>query len=361
MAARARLGRPVAAACAAACRCAELFLCPLRLLRVALLHSYQPKVGSIKSHGWYGSVSAACGHIKTTPCPSLFLFGCTRRLAAAISGGLERPCGGSGRRGHIHPFAPPAPTGARRAAHARPGPGRRLGQDSPCAAGLCHWHIPCYLAAAAGRRPKAEQGLSLTAAPTGAPTGATSARPWPRSGSPTVSPLAVPGCLGAPVSRRAESRPRGLHRGRLNTYWRRRVSTVDSVERSFTAGSGLSRTAGKLAAPLRGRHSGREPRVSRRGPRARDPGNALQARVRSRPRAGARNDGGEKDPRTRTVRRSRRSSPRTVGGRRGPRSPSAPSAIKASDALGRQRRRPETSPPGARLAAPLASPGPLVL
>ena len=107
------------------------------------------------------------------------------------------------------PLSPPAPTGARRAAHARPGPGRRLGQDSPCAAGLCHWHIPCYLAAAAGRRPKAEQGLSLTAAPTGAPTGATSARPGPRSGSPTVSRHAVPGCLGAPVSRRAESRPRG--------------------------------------------------------------------------------------------------------------------------------------------------------
>ena len=156
--------------------------------------------------------------------------------------------------------------------------------------------------------------------------------------------------------------------GRLNTasvggrtYWRRRVSTADSVERSLTAGSGLLRTAGKLAAPLRGWHSGREPRVSRRGPRARDPGNALQARVRSRPRAGARSDGGGKDPRTSTARRSRRSSPRTGGGRRGPRSPSAPSAIKASDALGRQRRRPETSPPGARLAAPLASPGPLVL
>ena len=156
--------------------------------------------------------------------------------------------------------------------------------------------------------------------------------------------------------------------GRLNTasvggrtYWRRRVSTVDSVERSFTAGSGLSRTAGKLAAPLRGRHSGREPRVSRRGPRARDPGNALQARVRSRPRAGARSDGGGKDPRTRTVRRSRRSLPRTVGGRRGPRNSSVPNAIKASDAFRLQRRQPETFPPGARLAEPLASPSLLVL
>ena len=155
--------------------------------------------------------SAACRHTQTTQCPSLFLIGCTRRLAAAVSGGLERPCGGSGRRGCIHPslLRRLPERGVRLTPGLVPVGDLDTGQDSPCAAGLCHWHIPCYLAAAAARRPKAEQGLSLTAAPTGAPTGATSARPWPRSGSPTVSPLAVPGCLGAPVSRRAESRPRG--------------------------------------------------------------------------------------------------------------------------------------------------------
>ena len=53
-------------------------------------------------------------------------FGCTRRLTA-VAGELERHGGGSGRRGHLCSFTPPAPTGSRLATRARPVLARRLG------------------------------------------------------------------------------------------------------------------------------------------------------------------------------------------------------------------------------------------
>ena len=44
-----------------------------------------------------------------------------------VAGELERHGGGSGRRGHLCSFSPPAPTGSRLATRARPGLDRRLG------------------------------------------------------------------------------------------------------------------------------------------------------------------------------------------------------------------------------------------
>ena len=65
--------------------------------------------------------------------PPAGLLGCTRRLGMRVSDGLERLSGRSSWRGCPYTFTPPAPVGLRPAAHARPGPGPRLGQ--PCVAG----------------------------------------------------------------------------------------------------------------------------------------------------------------------------------------------------------------------------------
>ena len=75
------------------------------------------------------------------------------------------------------------------------------------------------------------------------------------------------GCEG-PDDKRAEARLVGHHRqtgtvlaGVKRSRYRCSVGTADSAERAHTAGvagSGLSGTAGRLAAPLRGRHSRRE-------------------------------------------------------------------------------------------------------
>ena len=48
-------------------------------------------------------------------------------LPRRVAGELERHGGGSGRRGHLCSFTPPAPTGSRLATRARPYLGRRLG------------------------------------------------------------------------------------------------------------------------------------------------------------------------------------------------------------------------------------------
>ena len=48
--------------------------------------------------------------------------------ALRASCGLERLSDGSGWRGYLYPFTPPAPVGSRPAAHARPGHGRRPDQ-----------------------------------------------------------------------------------------------------------------------------------------------------------------------------------------------------------------------------------------